>query len=122
MTPPSPSKPAKPSSKPQPRLTSATAMAHNARVLDFLRSTFSAIVGSTAGILGLTGFQGFGFYIAASLFFSLLITLIKCRPGSPAKYFQSPAWELGVESMSASGLFSYVLFWTMISGVIRIYG
>ncbi|KAI9225057.1 hypothetical protein BC828DRAFT_394875 [Blastocladiella britannica] len=107
-----------------PRMTSGAATQHNARVLDFARSSFAAVAGSTAGILGLTGLQGFGFYAAASLLLAAVLVLVKCvRVGAPpAKFFANPAYELVVEGVSASGLFAYVLFWTMLNGVIRIYG
>ncbi|KAI9164499.1 hypothetical protein H9P43_008358 [Blastocladiella emersonii ATCC 22665] len=105
-------------------LISAAAVAHNARSLDFMRSLFSVVAGTAAGVLGLTGFAGFGFYIAASLAMSAVIVATKCVAhggGSPSKFFKSPVSELVGDGLT-SGIFAYVLFWTMVNGIIRIYG
>ena len=46
---------------------------HNAKTITFIRSSMSAITGSAAGILGLTGYSGFIFYTLTAFFTSFLI-------------------------------------------------
>ncbi|CAB4374276.1 unnamed protein product [Rhizophagus irregularis] len=66
---------------------------HNVKTITFIRSSMSAITGSAAGILGLTGYSGVYF-----------------RNGSDV-------WTEGV----FGGLFSYVLFWTLLYGIVHVY-
>ncbi|RDD39246.1 ER membrane protein complex subunit 6 [Trichoplax sp. H2] len=42
----------------------------NNGIIDYCRTSVSCIGGTAAGILGLTGFRGFLFYMVASLFLS----------------------------------------------------
>ena len=49
-----------------PPFTSEAAVRGNAAVLDYCRTSVSALSGATAGILGLTGLYGFIFYLLAS--------------------------------------------------------
>jgi len=41
------------------------AVRNNAAVVEYCRTSMAALSGSTAGLLGLTGFFGFGFYMFA---------------------------------------------------------
>jgi len=52
---------------------SPNAMAHNASVLQFTRIYLSLLAGCIAGVLGLTGIWGFGFYLLSSLLGSLVM-------------------------------------------------
>ena len=44
---------------------SEAAVRNNAAVVEYCRTSMCALSGCTAGILGLTGFIGFGFYVFA---------------------------------------------------------
>jgi hypothetical protein len=44
---------------------SELAVRNNASVVEYCRTSMAALSGGTAGLLGITGFYGFGFYIFA---------------------------------------------------------
>jgi hypothetical protein len=93
-------------------------VAQNQRTITYCRSCFSAISGSAAGILGLTGLTGFYFYAITAAIMSGLLWSIKTG-GQPLRYFRSTSevvWD-GV----VGGLFSYVLFWTLLYGIVHVY-
>ena len=54
-------------------LVSEMAVRSNAAVLEYTRTSVSALSGGTAGILGLTGLYGFAFYFIFSLIMSVSI-------------------------------------------------
>ena len=90
---------------------------NNEDVVVYCRTSLSIIGGCTAGILGLTGFAGFGFYFLASLLMSLILTW---KAGSQwKKYFVSrrSLWWDGI----LGGIFTYVLFWTFLYGIVHVY-
>ncbi|KAG9294154.1 hypothetical protein G9A89_021513 [Geosiphon pyriformis] len=91
---------------------------HNVKTITFIRSSLSAITGSAAGVLGLTGYTGFVFYGFTALFMSFLIWALKTKL-QPGMYFRSgvDVWIEGV----FGGLFSYVLFWTLLYGIVHVY-
>jgi hypothetical protein len=96
----------------------ATYLAQNQNIITRCRSLFSAISGSAAGILGLTGLSGFYFYIITSIIMSILLWTLKAN-GQPTRYFRSTRqviWD-GVPG----GLLSFVLFWTLLYGIIHVY-
>uniref|UniRef100_A0A8B9Y8N5 ER membrane protein complex subunit 6 n=1 Tax=Bos mutus grunniens TaxID=30521 RepID=A0A8B9Y8N5_BOSMU len=70
-----------------PPFISEAAVRGNAAVLDYCRTSVSALSGATAGILGLTGLYGFIFYLLASILLSLLLILKAGRRWN--KYFKS---------------------------------
>lgn len=70
-----------------PPFISEAAVRGNAAVLDYCRTSVSALSGATAGILGLTGLSGFIFYLLASVLLSLLLILKAGRRWN--KYFKS---------------------------------
>jgi len=47
------------------------AIRHNAAMLEYCRTSISALSGSTAGILGLTGLYGFAFYFLTAFMMSV---------------------------------------------------
>uniref|UniRef100_H3A0Q4 ER membrane protein complex subunit 6 n=2 Tax=Latimeria chalumnae TaxID=7897 RepID=H3A0Q4_LATCH len=100
-----------------PQFISEVAVRGNAAVLDYCRTSVSALSGATAGILGLTGLYGFVFYFLASFFLSLLLVLKSGRRWN--KYFKSrrPLFTGGL----IGGLFTYVLFWTFLYGMVHVY-
>ncbi|XP_056662933.1 ER membrane protein complex subunit 6 [Monodelphis domestica] len=100
-----------------PPFISEAAVRGNAAVLDYCRTSVSALSGATAGILGLTGLYGFVFYFLASTLLSLLLALKAGRRWN--KYFKSrrPLFTGGL----VGGLFTYVLFWTFLYGMVHVY-
>jgi len=48
---------------------------HNAAIVDYCRTSVSALSGATAGIMGLTGLYGFVFYFVSSLMLSVSVIL-----------------------------------------------
>ncbi|CAG2069260.1 unnamed protein product [Timema podura] len=44
---------------------SEAAVRNNASVVEYCRTSMAALSGGTAGLLGMTGFYGFGFYVFA---------------------------------------------------------
>ena len=55
----------------EPLPFSEIAMRHNAALLEYCRTSISALSGSTAGILGLTGLYGFIFYFVVAFMMSV---------------------------------------------------
>nr|XP_006139708.1 LOW QUALITY PROTEIN: ER membrane protein complex subunit 6 [Pelodiscus sinensis] len=100
-----------------PQFISEGAVRGNAAILDYCRTSVSALSGRTAGILGLTGLHGFIFYFLASVLLSMLLVLKAGRRWN--KYFKSrrPLFTGGL----IGGLFTYVLFWTFLYGMVHVY-
>ncbi|SNX86947.1 uncharacterized protein MEPE_05656 [Melanopsichium pennsylvanicum] len=63
---------------------------HNAKQVEYVRSTALSVAGGVAGVLGLTNWLGFGFYIISVLFTNILVLGINAN-GSPSKYFLTPS-------------------------------
>ncbi|KAG0088054.1 ER membrane complex subunit 6 [Podila epicladia] len=93
-------------------------IAKNSQTMTFIRSSYSAILGLAAGILGLTNWSGFVFYFVGSTFLSTLVFLVKAK-ASPSTYFRSP-FDVFTEGV-LGGLLSYILFWTLLYGIIHVY-
>jgi len=93
------------------------AIKRNAAIVDYCRTSGAALAGATAGILGLTGLYGFAFYILYSLLLSVMLAVKAGR--NWANYFQSSysVWFSGV----LGGLFTYVLLWTFLYGMVHVY-
>ncbi|XP_078533647.1 ER membrane protein complex subunit 6-like [Lissotriton helveticus] len=105
-----------------PQFISEAAVRGNSAVLDYCRTSVSALSGATAGILGLTGLYGFVFYFLASFLphWFLLSLLLVLKSGRRwKKYFKSrrPLFTGGL----VGGLFTYVLFWTFLYGMVHVY-
>lgn len=100
-----------------PQFISELAVRGNAAVLDYCRTSVSALSGATAGILGLTALMGFVFYFVASFLLSVLLFVKAGRHWS--KYFKSrrPLFTGGL----VGGLFTYILFWTFLYGMVHVY-
>ncbi|KAL5012221.1 hypothetical protein ScPMuIL_010772 [Solemya velum] len=93
------------------------ALRQNASVLEYCRTSMSALSGGTAGIIGLTGLYGFVFYFVTAFFLSILLLL---KAGSQwNKYFVS--WKLLFTNGLFGGLFTYILFWTFLYGMVHVY-
>ncbi|XP_034937908.1 ER membrane protein complex subunit 6 [Chelonus insularis] len=96
---------------------SEAAVRNNAAVVEYCRISMAALSGSTAGLLGLTGFYGFGFYIFAVI--SLWAMLLLKASGNWRQYFIS-RYSLLTNGFFG-GLFTYVLFWTFLYGMVHVY-
>ncbi|CAH1258523.1 ER membrane protein complex subunit 6-like [Branchiostoma lanceolatum] len=102
--------------KPQEAYSDAAIRTNNA-ILEFCRTSFSGLSGATAGVLGLTALYGFIFYFVASLLMSLLLIL---KAGSSwGRYFKS-RWRIFTSGLMG-GLFTYVLSWTFVYGMVHVY-
>ncbi|KAJ3111833.1 ER membrane complex subunit 6 [Phlyctochytrium bullatum] len=78
----------------------------------------AAVAGAAAGILGFQGISGFLFYFAASALMSLALVALPAK-FQPAKYF--PMWWMILTHEVFGSLFSYVLFWTLVYGLVHVY-
>ncbi|XP_077291660.1 ER membrane protein complex subunit 6 [Arctopsyche grandis] len=96
---------------------SEPALRNNAAVVEYCRTSMAALAGSTAGLLGLTSFYGFGFYLFSV--FSLWILLLMKAGSSWQKFFISRRSLLTNGFLGA--LFTYILFWTFIYGMVHVY-
>uniref|UniRef100_A0A1B6DAU0 ER membrane protein complex subunit 6 n=1 Tax=Clastoptera arizonana TaxID=38151 RepID=A0A1B6DAU0_9HEMI len=96
---------------------SEPAVRNNSTVVEYCRTSMAALSGGTAGLLGLTGFYGFGFYVFAVLGLWVLLLL---KAGSQwQKYFINR--RILLSNGFFGGLFTYVLFWTFIYGMVHVY-
>ncbi len=98
-------------------LFSERAVRGNTAIVDYCRTSGAAIAGATAGVLGLTGLYGFGFFIVYSVLLSVLLTV---KAGTDwHKYFISrkALWWDG----TLGGLFTYILLWTFLYGMVHVY-
>lgn len=96
---------------------SSFAITYNNHLLEYCRTSMSALAGSTAGIIGLTSLYGFIFYIIMVL---ILWMMIMSKAGSDySRYFTSPSAVL--TNGFLSGLTTYVLFWTFLYGMVHVY-
>ena len=89
----------------------------NAAIIDYCRTSGAVFAGATAGIMGLTGLYGFGFFLGYSVLLSLLL-MVKAGTNW-SKYFTTrrALWLDGI----LGGLFTYVLLWTFIYGMVHVY-
>ncbi|KAI9365767.1 Rab5-interacting protein-domain-containing protein [Pilaira anomala] len=90
---------------------------HNTRQLQYIRSCFAAIAGSAAGILGLTNLSGFLFY---ALSWTILSLLLIARTSNMKKYFIQGYKEVVFDG-ALSGLLSFILFHTLLYGLVHLY-
>lgn len=103
--------------KPEPVAYSEAALRNNAVVVEYCRTSMAALSGSTAGVLGLTGLNGFAFYVFAVVMLWIMF-LVKVGPHW-SKYFITRQSVLTNGFFGA--LFTYVLFWTFIYGMVHVY-
>ncbi|XP_077869237.1 ER membrane protein complex subunit 6-like isoform X2 [Saccoglossus kowalevskii] len=73
--------------KKEPHAYSEISLRGNRSVMEYCRTSMSALSGATAGILGLTGLYGFIFYLITSLCLSIML-VVKAGSGWK-KYFIS---------------------------------
>ncbi|VDN60495.1 unnamed protein product [Dracunculus medinensis] len=92
-------------------------MRHNMGVLEYSRTCQAAVTGMTSGILGLTGISGFVFYFIF-VAFQACIWQIKAS-FHWRNYFVSHS--LSFTHSLVSGLFTYILFWVFLYGMVHVY-
>merc|ERR1712087_273956 len=93
-------------------------MQHNARSLNYVRSSISIISGVLAGVLGLTSYSGFLFYLFTSVFAGLTVNL--CNAGlRPSHYVKNGTIETATQGL-AGNLMAYLLFWTLFYGLVHV--
>lgn len=96
---------------------SDNAIRNNFSAVEYCKTFTSALSGSCAGILGLTGIVGFGFYFVSALMLWLMI-LYKAGDDSK-KYFRQR--QILLTNGILDGLFTYILFWTFLYGMVHVY-
>ncbi|OQS04022.1 hypothetical protein THRCLA_20997 [Thraustotheca clavata] len=93
-------------------------MAKNEAAAEFTRTAMSVVSGSIAGVMGLTGLQGFGCMI-------VLYTLTSGALLAKMKMDCSPYFNMNALSFTFAGigghLVSFILFWTLAYGLVHIY-
>jgi len=96
---------------------SEAAIRQNHAVLEYSRTSMSALAGCTAGILGFTSYYGFIFYVLTCL---MLWAMVLAKAGSSwNKYFRQRLPIL--TGTVTGGIFTYILFWTFIYGMVHVY-
>ncbi|CAO3698828.1 unnamed protein product [Rhizopus microsporus] len=90
-------------------------IAHNNRQLQYIRSCFSAISGSAAGILGLQNWNGFLFFALSWMILNGMILTIKARK---EHFINMKALFL---DGAIGGLLSFLLFHTLLYGLVYLY-
>ncbi|KAJ3063574.1 hypothetical protein HDU98_000604 [Podochytrium sp. JEL0797] len=99
---------------------SPAAMQKNNHIILYARSTLALSCGAAAGILGLTGTTGFLFFFAASLVMSL--ALVAKTGMSPDRYFPLNNGLLHLATSDVlNSLSSYLLFWTLFTGLVHLF-
>ncbi|XP_053206508.1 ER membrane protein complex subunit 6-like [Panonychus citri] len=93
------------------------AMRTNMVILEYFKTSMSAISGFTAGVIGLYGLYGFIFYFLCAF---LLWALILLRIGPDYKRYFHKRTIIFTNGLG-SGLFTYVLFWTFLYGMVHVY-
>lgn len=93
------------------------AIRNNINVIDYSRAFLAVISGSSAGVLGLTGLQGFIFYFILSFIMSLLLVYKTGKHWD--RYFLS-RWNIWTSGILGE-LFTYLLVWTFMYGMIHVF-
>ena len=96
---------------------------HNYGISEYCRTSISALSGVVAGILGLTGWSGFLFYIfcACCLFLGLMLKSSSPKDDSSEgnQYFVKRMQLLWANQSGA--LFTYILSWTFLYSLVHVY-
>ncbi|KAJ1660151.1 hypothetical protein IWQ61_000882 [Dispira simplex] len=91
---------------------------HNNRILEHVQTLGCAFSGTSAGILGLSGLAGFLYYALSWGVLAAVVFGLKTHT-TPSNYFRGSTTLLtqGV----VSGLFTFILFWTLAFGLVHVY-
>ena len=109
--------PNKQQSVPAKHLFSESAIRNNFQILEQSRTCQAAVSGIASGILGLTGAVGFLFYFLC-IFIQAFIWDYKA--GFQWANFFPTRWLL-ISHALVGGLFTYVLFWVFVYGLVHVY-
>uniref|UniRef100_A0A0M3HZU6 ER membrane protein complex subunit 6 n=1 Tax=Ascaris lumbricoides TaxID=6252 RepID=A0A0M3HZU6_ASCLU len=102
---------------PPVQVFSEAAIRHNIGVLEYSRTCQAAATGMASGILGLTGIPGFVFYFVIVMIQTLIWEV---KAGFEwHDYFMSRT--ISVTHSLISGLFTYILFWVFLYGMVHVY-
>jgi len=95
------------------------AIRYNLGVIDYCRTSMSALSGGAAGILGLTALQGFIFYFISAFSLSIMLLVFKAGLKTWDQYFlsRSPVLTGGLMNQ----LFTFLLCWTFLYGMVHVY-
>ncbi|MCL4122700.1 UNVERIFIED_CONTAM: hypothetical protein GTU68_065031 [Idotea baltica] len=96
---------------------SDVAVRNNSAIIEYCRTSMAALSGATAGLLGLTALYGFAFFLISGV--SLWLMLLMKAGSQWQRYFVSRKTLL--TSGIFSGLFTYILFWTFLYGMVHVY-
>merc|ERR1712154_472166 len=96
---------------------SEVSLRQNAAVLEYCRTSMSALAGATAGIMGLTSLLGFVFYFISAFVLSAFLTV---KAGTRWNSFFITRQVLFFNGL-LGGLFTYILFWTFLYGMVHVY-
>ncbi|KAI1730648.1 rab5-interacting protein (Rab5ip) domain-containing protein [Ditylenchus destructor] len=94
------------------------AMRNNYQVLEYCRTVQAAVSGIASGIIGVSAINGFIFYFIGVLI-QAICWEVKAGFGQWDKFFTSRA--LCINHSLVGGLFTYVLFWVFIYGMVHVY-
>ena len=90
---------------------------NNARSLSFSRTSLSVLAGTSAGILGLAALYGFLFYFIVSGILGLYYYVLESQ--SDQVHFLNK--QQLVTSYVFENLFTYILIWTLVYGLVHVY-
>lgn len=77
----------------------------------------SIVAGTACGIIGLTGFKGIFFFAASWIVMS---AWFYAQMGGKTKDFLPSQWNLATDNLFQGGM-SFVMFWTLLYGIVHIY-
>eukprot|EP00052_Salpingoeca_macrocollata_P028721 m.281837 g.281837 ORF g.281837 m.281837 type:complete len:108 (+) comp22894_c13_seq16:859-1182(+) len=97
--------------------TNQLLLRNNLAKIAYCRTVCAVLAGCTAGILGLTSLAGFAFYLVASL---LLSGILLWKVGLSVQNFFLSTRSVYVDGI-LGGLFTYVLFWTLLYGMVHVF-
>lgn len=92
---------------------SSVALQHNSATLQFIRVYLSLVAGCCAGVLGLTGWSGLGFYAASTLLHTLFVlqriyqSSLKSSKSDALKSYFADWQTLACQHVVQSGLVSF---------------
>ncbi|TDH70151.1 hypothetical protein CCR75_001635 [Bremia lactucae] len=94
-------------------------MKNNEKAVEYIHTSMCVIAGCMAGIMGMTGLQGFAFLAAIYVATAISIWVIKL--GMDVKvYFNTSVMSFIVGGVLSQAL-SFILFWTLSYGLVHIY-
>ena len=101
----------------QPNPINSRNVMHNAKSLNFSRTSLAVLAGGVAGILGLTSLFGFLFYFIVSGILGLYYLLLEAK--SDTVHFLNK--QQLVTGFVFENMFTYILMWTLVYGCVHVY-